>query len=197
MAGAQRKRNWELEGCTQKTRQLPEGREAGGSESWFCILALPLPHCVILFLYFLEYAFEFPNIKCPQKCFGIWELAPKPSLLFLWPWMSWEGHGNPHQYSRLENPMDRGAWRARVHGVPKNRTRLSNFHFTGCPMKFYSHSKPTWTCVVFWNNFQSVLAILPKMLLPYRLVFCPGSLGLWPFPCPFLDLLLLPASECW
>ena len=26
-----------------------------------------------------------------------------------------EGHGNPLQYSCLENPMDRGAWRARVH----------------------------------------------------------------------------------
>ena len=27
------------------------------------------------------------------------------------------GHGNPLQYSYLENPMDRGAWQARVHGV--------------------------------------------------------------------------------
>ena len=30
-----------------------------------------------------------------------------------------EGHGNPLQYSCLENPMDRGAWRATVHGVAK------------------------------------------------------------------------------
>ena len=29
------------------------------------------------------------------------------------------GHGNPLQYSCLENPMDRGAWRAAVHGVGK------------------------------------------------------------------------------
>ena len=28
-----------------------------------------------------------------------------------------EGKGNPHLYSCLENPMDRGAWRATVHGV--------------------------------------------------------------------------------
>ena len=27
------------------------------------------------------------------------------------------GHGNPVQYSCLENPMDRGAWRATVHRV--------------------------------------------------------------------------------
>jgi len=30
-----------------------------------------------------------------------------------------EGNGNPHQYSCLENPMDRGAWQATVHGVAK------------------------------------------------------------------------------
>ena len=34
------------------------------------------------------------------------------------------GHGNLPQYSCPENPMDRGAWRATVHGVPKSRTRL-------------------------------------------------------------------------
>ena len=35
-----------------------------------------------------------------------------------------EGHGNPLQYSCLENPIDRCAWRATVHGVTKSRTRL-------------------------------------------------------------------------
>ena len=33
-----------------------------------------------------------------------------------------EGHGNPLQYSRLENPMDRGAWRATVHRVAESDT---------------------------------------------------------------------------
>ena len=37
-----------------------------------------------------------------------------------------EGNGNPLQYSCLGNPMDRGAWRATVHGVAKSRTWLSN-----------------------------------------------------------------------
>ena len=32
------------------------------------------------------------------------------------------GHGNPLQYSCLENPRDRGAWWATVHGVAKSRT---------------------------------------------------------------------------
>ena len=33
------------------------------------------------------------------------------------------GNGNPLQYSRLENPMDGGAWRARVHGS-ESQTQL-------------------------------------------------------------------------
>ena len=41
-----------------------------------------------------------------------------------------EGNGTPLQYSRLENPMDGGAWWATVHGVAKSRTRLSDFTFT-------------------------------------------------------------------
>ena len=36
---------------------------------------------------------------------------------------------NPLQYSCLENPMDRGAWRAPVHGVAKHWTRLSDKYF--------------------------------------------------------------------
>ena len=36
-----------------------------------------------------------------------------------------EGNGNPLQYSCLENSMDRGAWQATAHGVPKSWTRLS------------------------------------------------------------------------
>ena len=41
-----------------------------------------------------------------------------------------EGNGTPLQYSCLENPMDRGAWRAVVHGVTKSRAQLSDFTFT-------------------------------------------------------------------
>ena len=31
-----------------------------------------------------------------------------------------EGNGNPLQYSCLENPTDRGAWQATVHGITKD-----------------------------------------------------------------------------
>ena len=50
------------------------------------------------------------------------------------PWAEEPGRpqsmGTPLQYSCLENPMDRGAWWAAVHGVAKSRTRLSVFIFT-------------------------------------------------------------------
>ena len=39
-----------------------------------------------------------------------------------------EGSGSPLQYSYLENPMDRGVWRAMVHGVTQSQTRLK------CPL---------------------------------------------------------------
>ena len=35
-----------------------------------------------------------------------------------------KGHGNPSQYSSLENPTDRGAWQATVHRVAKSQTGL-------------------------------------------------------------------------
>ena len=41
-----------------------------------------------------------------------------------------EGNGNPLQYSCLENPMDRGAWWATVHGLAKSRTQLNDFTFS-------------------------------------------------------------------
>ena len=41
-----------------------------------------------------------------------------------------EGNGNPLWYSCLENPMDREAWYAAVHGFAKSQTLLSDFTFT-------------------------------------------------------------------
>ena len=37
-----------------------------------------------------------------------------------------EGNGNAVQYPRLENPTDKGAWRAAVLGVEKSQTGLSD-----------------------------------------------------------------------
>ena len=42
-----------------------------------------------------------------------------------------EGNGNPLYYSCLENPTDRGAWRATVHRITKSWTRLSIAQLAG------------------------------------------------------------------
>ena len=43
-----------------------------------------------------------------------------------------EGTGNPLQYSCLENPVDRGAWWAAVHGVAQSRTQLKRLSMHSC-----------------------------------------------------------------
>ena len=57
-----------------------------------------------------------------------------------------EGNGTPLQYSFLENPMDRGAWWAAVHGVSQSWTRLSDFTFT---FHFHALEKEMATTPVF------------------------------------------------
>ena len=58
--------------------------------------------------------------------------------------LSLEGDGIPLQYSWLENPMDRKAWWAAVHGVVKSGTRLSDltftFHFHALEKEMATHS---------------------------------------------------------
>ena len=49
-------------------------------------------------------------------------------LILLFPSFPGEGNGNPLQYSYLENPMDREAQWATVHGVAKSQTLLSTRH---------------------------------------------------------------------
>ena len=44
------------------------------------------------------------------------------------------GHGNPLQYACLENPMDRGAWRATVHRMGKSWTRLKRLSTHASPL---------------------------------------------------------------
>ena len=57
---------------------------------------------------------------------------------------------HPTLYSCLENPMDRGAWWATVHGVAKSQTRLSDFTFT---FHFHAVEKEmaTHSCILSWR----------------------------------------------
>ena len=51
------------------------------------------------------------------------------------------GHGNPLQYSYLDNPLDRGVWQATVHGVTKNWTQLKlTEHSTAQHSTAHDHS---------------------------------------------------------
>ena len=61
-----------------------------------------------------------------------------------------EGNGSPLQCSCLENPMDRGAWQAAVHGVPMSQIRLSDFTFT---FHFHAMEKEmaTHSSVLAWR----------------------------------------------
>ena len=71
------------------------------------------------------------------------------------------GHGNPLQYSCLENPMDRGAWWATVHGVTKSQARLCDCHFLLICLKR-----------VAWNTLS--LGITPHSNSRSLKVFCTG-----------------------
>ena len=69
------------------------------------------------------------------------------------------GHGNPLQYSCLENPMDRGAWQTTAHGVTKIQTLLK-------PLSLHSGT-------VFWCMLPLIflLPLMPSCLLSILIMF--------------------------
>ena len=80
---------------------------------------------------------------------------------------SGEGNGYPLRYSCLENSMDRGAWRATVHGFAKSWIRLSNFHFAiMIPVRI------CWACTIC----QSCSAFIPSLGGMFIFLVRPPSL---------------------
>ena len=71
------------------------------------------------------------------------------------------GNGNPLQYSCLENPMDRGAWRATVHGVAKRQTQLS------VSMHIHTHTSTYFEKKLYLKNikylFNYLICLVSKM----------------------------------
>ena len=61
------------------------------------------------------------------------------------------GHGNPLQYSCLENSMDRGAWQVTVRRMAKSRTRLKQLSKHAC-----THSEN--------NQFRSIAHIIHEYI---------------------------------
>ena len=92
------------------------------------------------------------------------------------------GNSNPLQYSCLENPMDREAWRA-VHGVAKNWTRLSNFNFLKLNFSNFStgnsnRSGPSAEAdTSHWRPTRPHLCPLDGVSCPPGLWGSPGACG--------------------
>ena len=91
------------------------------------------------------------------------------------------GYGNPLQYSCLENPMDRGAWQALVHGITKSQT-LSNltpyFHLCN-PRIQHGLSVPYLFILSGCRNSRS-LQVRCHWLLPFYGVKCLHSTSFFP-----------------
>ena len=104
---------WTLQQCLTKVLLSP-------SRSGISLLPSPLPSFVLsIFTYPVSWAsqvvLEVKNL--PAKAGDIRDVGSVPGLGRFPGGM----HGNPLLYSCLENPMDRGAWRATVHRVTKSR----------------------------------------------------------------------------
>ena len=63
------------------------------------------------------------------------------------------GNGHSFQYSCLQNPMDRGAWQAIVHGVAKSWTRLS-MHALIMQLFFFLKGNKTILLGFWFKNFH-------------------------------------------
>ena len=79
------------------------------------------------------------------------------------------GHGNPLQCSCLENAMDRGAWRATVHGVAKSWIRLKRLSMHARISLIYITA--SFSCLAKWfSHTYAYLSVLSHILSHFRLL---------------------------
>ena len=92
------------------------------------------------------------------------------------------GHGNPLQYSCLENPMDRGAWRANVHSIGESdMTTIQHTHSV-------NHHKSSY-CMSLYNCPSSPISVTTEacsLLVNINLFSVSMSLFCFHFVCLFL-----------
>ena len=109
--------------------------------SWYRVPCSPTVVWLAV-LWFFIYIMGFPDgsdgkdsVHCRRPGFNPW-VRNIPG----------ERNGNPLQYSCLENPMDRGAWLAIIHGVTKSWTWLRDKHINSTsvlwPRPYMMHSIP-------------------------------------------------------
>ena len=82
-----------------------------------------------------------------------------------------EGNGNPLQYSCLENPNDRGAWQAIVHGVANSWTRLNDFTFFFRVWKLTTLDIIKDFCIVSSQIFSGWIFKCLRVSYPWMLSF--------------------------
>ena len=124
-----------------------------------------------------------------------------------------EGNGNPLQYSCLENPMDRGAWRATICGVTKSQTRLKQLNTTlkrkGSHRTEVPESREevlpqlrAWACLPFQYSQAAAYIFRCKPCQSYRCAFpfsrteVPAVPHMWA-PCLSLAVYCFPSLESW
>ena len=114
------------------------------------------------------------------------------------PWVGkvpWKKEWYPLQYSCLENSMDRGAWRAAVHGVAKSWAGLSDFHWdedlaTWGEIIAQDHTAHTWV-----KHRHGALAHTQQLCSPRLRLFL--VLPLHSSLVLFWPNLLPPSVWCW
>ena len=87
---------------------------------------------IIIIVWFI-YQVELVIKNLPTNVGRLWALSRIPG----WGTSPGGGNGNPLQYSCLKSSMDRGAWRARVHGAKKSWTR-QHTHYLPLHITVYS-----------------------------------------------------------
>ena len=106
------------------------------------------------------------------------------------------GNGNPLQYSCPGNPMDRGAWRATVHGVAKIQTRPKRLSTDTCGHRLTDPRKvaarnlageipQTSLCHLTINRSEDP-SPLPHSVLTNPSLKALRGLGVWSTSCPVL-----------
>ena len=103
---------------------------------------------------------------------------------------SGEGNGNPFQYSCLENPMDRGAWRATVHGVARVRRNLVTKPPQPKSFPPFIHR----LCIPVWNLLSYILWVISTSVDHQTIHSSHISSAL--LPLAFFFFFLLPSSAC-
>ena len=88
------------------------------------------------------------------------------------------GHGNPLQYSCLENPLDREAWWATVHSIAKSWTWLKQWGSKHIYVyTLYLHTYYTYTCI-FHGGGGLVAKLCPTFVIPWTVARkAPLSMG--------------------